>query len=123
MLFVFLALYVVLGIGCVVVGVRSHSRTALICGIFTLGLAVVSFAVWLLSEMGASHWSVSLLEALLSPMPESLLQPDSLGEATAGSGVPTLAIAALELIVAIVLWAIPVLGLVVASRARQAPAP
>ena len=122
MLFVFLALYVALGIGSIVVGVRSRSRTALICGIFAVGLSVASLAVWLLSEMGASHWSVSLLEALLSPMPESLLQPDSLDDATAGSGLPTLALAALELIVAIALWAIPVLGLVAASRARKPPA-
>ena len=121
MLFLFLALYVALGIGSVVAGIRSRSRTALMCGIVALALAAASLAVWLLSAIGTSHWSVSLLQTLLSPMPESLFQPGSFDDASAGSGVPVFAVAMMELIVAIALWAIPALGLVAASRAPGTP--
>lgn len=121
MLFVFLALYVALGIGCVVGGVRRHSRTALVCGIVAVALAVVSLVVWLLSSAGASHWTVSVLQLLLSPMPESLLQPDSLGDTTLGSGIPVFVIATVELVVAIALWALPILGIVAASRSPKTP--
>jgi hypothetical protein len=118
MLFVFLALYVALGIACVVMGVVRHRRVSVLLGVIALGLALVSFVVWLLSELGSTHWSVSMLEVLLSPMPESLLDPTSLEPATQG-GVPNALIAAAELIVALILWAIPVLGLVFAGRGSR----
>jgi hypothetical protein len=119
MLFLFLALYVALGIGCVVAGVRRHSRVSVILGTVTLVLAAASLAAGALYALGATHWSVSLLQMLLSPMPESLVQPDSFADAA--PGVPSIVIAATELIVAIGLWAIPVLGLVSAGRAPRRP--
>jgi predicted phage tail protein len=119
MLFVFLALYVALGIGCVVVGAVRHRRSAIVCGVVAIAVAVSSLVVWLLSTAGASHWTVSVLQMLLSPMPESVLEPGSVEDATQSSGVPVFAFATLELIVAIALWAIPVLGLVAATRAPR----
>jgi hypothetical protein len=119
MLFVFLALYCALGVWCIVAGARRGRRSAVVCGVIAVAIALVSFAVWVLSALGASHWTVSLLQVLLSPMPESVLQPDSLDAATQGAGVPVFAFAALELIVAIVLWAVPIFGLIIASRSPR----
>ncbi|SFS07573.1 hypothetical protein SAMN04487846_2255 [Microbacterium sp. cf046] len=123
MLFVFLALYVALGIGCIVLGARRHKRLSVICGVVALALALASLVVWVLSSIGTAHWSVDFLESLLSPMPESLLDPGSLQDASQGGGVPVIVLAVIELIVAIGLWAIPGLGLVAAGRApRTEPA-
>ncbi len=119
MLLLFLALYVALGIGCVVAGVRRHARTSVVLGIVALVLAAASLAVAALYALGATHWSVSLLQMLLSPMPESLVQPDSFADAA--PGVPSIVIATAELMVAIGLWAIPVVGLVAAGKAPRQP--
>jgi hypothetical protein len=116
MLFVFLALYAALALASLISGLKRRRRTAVVCGIVALFLAAASFLVWILFTLGASHWSVSLLQALLSPMPESLVQPESLEPATNGFGVSGFALAASELIVCILLWAIPILGLVSAGR-------
>jgi hypothetical protein len=114
MLLVFLALYVTLGIGCLVSGIRRHARTAVTLGFVTLTLAVAFLVVWTLYVFGATHWTISLLQALLSPMPESLVEPEALSGLPIG--LPTLAVAAIELVIAVGLWAIPVIGLVVAGR-------
>jgi hypothetical protein len=119
MLFVFLALYFALGVVCIVLGTTRGKRSALACGIVTVSLALASLVVWILYVSGVSHWSVGMLDVLLSPMPEALLQPEALTPAAEGSGLPTFAIATLELIVAIILWAIPVWGIVVGSSAPR----
>ena len=117
MLFVFLAVYSGLGVGSVVAGVRRRTPVAVTLGIIALALAAASLLVWCLYALGASHWSVSVLQALLSPMPESLVQPETLADAA--PGVPTIGLAAIELIVAIGLWAVPIAGLVAAGRAPR----
>ena len=89
------------------------------CGVVAIAVAVSSLLVWLFATAGASHWTVSVLQMLLSPMPESVLEPGAVQDATAGGGIPVFAFATLELIVAIALWAIPVLGLVAATRAPR----
>lgn len=119
MLFVFLALYVALGVGCLVLGIRRRTQAAVVCGVIAVTLAAASFVVWILYSAGATHWTVSLLQALLSPMPESLLAPESL-DAADGSGLSALVTATLELIAAIALWAVPILGIIVAERAPRA---
>ncbi|GAA3211120.1 hypothetical protein [Microbacterium terregens] len=119
MLFVFLALYVALGVGCIVVGVTRRKRSAVVCGISAVAIAAASLVAWILYTSGATHWTTSALQALLSPMPESLVQPGSLEPTGRGIGVPGFAIAAFELVVSIVIWAIPVLGIVAATRAPR----
>ena len=122
MLFVFLVLYAALGVGCIALGVARRTRFAIVCGFVAVILAAASLLVWILYAAGVSHWTVSTLQVLLSPMPESLVEPGSLESTTQATGAPTLAFAAIELIVAIVLWAIPIVGIVAASRApRHAP--
>jgi len=119
MLFVFLALYIALGVGCVVMGIVRLSRTARVCGIVTLALASASLLVGALYAAGSTHWTLSLLQVLLSPMPESVLEPQSVTDATQGLGIPVIALSTAELIVAIALWAVPVIGLVAAGRAPR----
>lgn len=119
MLFVFLALYIALGVGCVVMGIVRTSRTARVCGIVTLALASASLLVGALYAAGSTHWTLSLLQVLLSPMPESVLEPQSVTDATQGLGIPVIALSTAELIVAIALWAVPVIGLVAADRAPR----
>jgi isoprenylcysteine carboxyl methyltransferase (ICMT) family protein YpbQ len=120
MLFVFLALYVALGIGCIVAGIRRRARAAVTSGVVALALAAASLLVWILSTLGSSHWSVSILQILLSPMPESLVEPAAFAEVA--PGIPSITLATIELVVAIGLWLIPVFGLVAAGRSprRQA---
>lgn len=119
MLFVFLALYVALGVGCLVMGIMRRSRTALVCGTVTLALAVLSILVGAVYAAGATHWTLSVLQLLLSPMPESVLEPQSVTDATQGIGIPVIALSAAELVVAIGLWTVPVAGLVAAGRAPR----
>jgi hypothetical protein len=119
MLFVFLALYVALAVGCVVAGIRRRVRPAVALGIVALALAAASLLVWVLYALGASHWSVAFLQTLLSPMPESLVAPDAFADVA--PGVPSIALATIELIAAIGLWIIPVLGLVAAGRSPRRP--
>ncbi|HEX5727827.1 hypothetical protein [Microbacterium sp.] len=119
MLLVFLVLYAALGVGCVAHGVARRTRTAIVCGTVTLALAAGSLVVLILYAAGADHWTVAVLQALLSPMPESLVQPGTFDAATQGTGIPVVVFAVIELIVAIALWAIPVFGIIVASRAPR----
>lgn len=119
MLFVFLAVYIALGIGCLVMGITRTSRTALACGIVTLALATASLVVGALYAAGSTHWSLSVLQVLLSPMPESVLEPQSVTDATQGLGIPVIALSTAELLVAIALWAVPVIGLIAAGRAPR----
>ncbi|MCR2763528.1 hypothetical protein NQ152_08390 [Microbacterium sp. zg.B48] len=119
MLFVFLALYVALGIGCIAVGIIRSKRSAVACGIIAVAIAAGSLIAWILYVAGATHWTISALQAVLSPMPESLVQPDSLESTGQGIGVPVFAVVVLELIVSTAIWAIPVLGIVSATRAPQ----
>lgn len=119
MLVVFLALYVALGVGCLVIGIVRSSRTALVCGIVTLVLAAASLLVGALYATGTTHAALSVLQLLLSPMPESVLEPQSVSDATQGIGIPVIALSAAELVVAVALWAVPVIGLVAAGRARS----
>ena len=119
MLFLFLGLYVALGVGCVVMGIARASRTALVCGIVTLVLASASILVGALYAAGSTHWTLSVLQLLLSPMPESVLEPQSVTDATQGLGIPVIALSSAELVVAIALWAVPVIGLVAAGRAQR----
>lgn len=119
MLFVFLSLYVALGVGCLAMGMVRSSRTALVCGIVTLALAASSILVGSLYAAGSTHWTLSVLQLLLSPMPESVLEPQSVTDATQGIGIPVIALSAAELVVAIALWAVPVIGLVAAGRATR----
>jgi hypothetical protein len=119
MLFLFLALYVALGVGCVVMGIVRTSRMALVCGVVTLVLAAASLLVGALYAAGSTHWTLSVLQVLLSPMPESVLEPQSVSDATQGLGIPVIALSAAELVVAIALWAVPVIGLVAAGRAPR----
>ncbi len=77
------------GSGWVLGGVRRHARAAATLGVVTLALAAASLGVWTLYALGASHRSVSVLQLLLSPMPESLVQPAALSE-TAGVFAPSL---------------------------------
>lgn len=121
MLFVFLVLYVVLGMSSLVLGMRRTSRRAIVCGIIALALALVSLGVWALSLVGGDHWLVSFLQLLLSPMPETLTEPGSLTRVNAGSGIPVAVIALTELIGSIIIWAIPVLGLVAAGHPSKTP--
>ena len=119
MLFVFLALYIALGVGCLVMGIARRSRTATVCGIVTLALAASSILVGALYAAGTPHWTLSVLQILLSPMPESVLEPASVTDATQGIGIPVIVLSAAELVVAIALWAVPVIGLVFAGRAAR----
>jgi hypothetical protein len=119
MLVIFLGLYIALGVGCLVMGIMRSSRTALVCGIVTLALAATSVLVGALYAAGSTHWALSVLQILLSPMPESVLEPQSVTDATQGIGVPVIALSAAELVVAIALWAVPVIGLVAAGRATR----
>jgi hypothetical protein len=119
MLFLFLALYVALGVGCVVMSIVRASRTALVCGIVTLVLASASLLVGALYAAGSTHWTLSVLQLLLSPMPESVLEPQSVSDATQGLGIPVIALSTAELVVAMALWAVPVIGLVAAGRAQR----
>lgn len=115
MLLVFLGLYVVVAVGSLVMGVRRRSRRAVVCGLIALGFAAASALVSGLYAAGVTHWTVSVLDLLLSPLPESVLQPQSVTETVEGLGVPVIVLSAVELIVAIALWAVPVTGLVAAS--------
>ncbi len=67
MLLVFLGLYVVLAVGSLVMGVRSRSRRALVCGLVALGFAAASALVSAVYAAGVTHWTVSVLDLLLSP--------------------------------------------------------
>lgn len=116
MLLVFLGLYVVLAGGSLVMGVRSRSRRALVCGLVALGFAAASALVSAVYAAGVTHWAVSVLDLLLSPLPESVLEPQSVTETVAGLGVPVIVMSTVELVVAIALWAVPVTGIVAASR-------
>jgi len=100
-------------------GIVRTSWTARVCGIVTLALASASILVGALYAAGSTHWTLSLLQVLLSPMPESVLEPQSVTDATQGLGIPVIALSTAELIVAIALWAVPVIGLVAADRAPR----
>ena len=119
MLVIFLGLYIALGVGCLVMGLIRSSRTALVCGIVTLALAATSLLVGALYAAGSTHWTLSVLQLLLSPMPESVLEPQSVTNATQGIGIPVIALSAAELVVAIALWSVPVIGLIAAGRATR----
>ncbi|HWM15681.1 MAG TPA: hypothetical protein VNP97_03740, partial [Microbacterium sp.] len=67
-------------------------------------------------------WTVSLLQVLLSPLPETLLDPGSFSASADGSGLPVVVVATLELIVAVLLWAIPIIGIALATRAERGAA-
>ncbi len=45
-----------------------------------------------------------------------MLEPQSVTETVAGLGVPVIVMSTVELVVAIALWAVPVTGIVAASR-------
>ncbi|HWM17242.1 MAG TPA: hypothetical protein VNP97_11715 [Microbacterium sp.] len=122
MLFVFLALYFALGVACIFLGATRRRTAALTCGIVAVALAVGSLVVWILYELGASHWTVSMLQVLLSPLPETLLDPGSFSASADGSGLPVVVVATLELIVAVLLWAIPIVGIALATRAERGAA-
>lgn len=123
MLLVFVGLYVILGVVSVMMGIAKRSRRAVVCGFVALALAAASVLVGAMYAAGVTHWTVSVLSLLLSPLPESVLQPQSLADAGTTIGVPVIALSATELIVAIALWAVPITGIVAAGRTTRREVP